>query len=104
MTFSKPIQSYGLVNKEEMIYKGFWRKFDQNKNFPEQAGHKIVSYFDFKTESGEAILIKFALSAVSTKNAVENLNAEIPHWDFEKIKSQAKEKWNNELSKITIRS
>ncbi|MBP9120229.1 MAG: GH92 family glycosyl hydrolase [Ignavibacterium sp.] len=102
MTFSKPIESYGLVNKEELIYKGFWRKFNQNKNFPEQAGHEIVSYFNFKTEDGESILIKFALSAVSTKNAIENLNAEISHWDFEKIKLQAKQKWNDELSKITI--
>ncbi|HEX9250602.1 MAG TPA: GH92 family glycosyl hydrolase, partial [Ignavibacteriaceae bacterium] len=102
MTFSKPIQSYGLVNKEEMIYKGFWRKFNQNKNFPEQAGHEIVNYFSFKTQDGESILIKFALSAVSTKNAIENLKAEIPDWDFSKVVENAKTKWNNELSKITI--
>jgi predicted alpha-1,2-mannosidase len=102
MTFSKPIRSYGLVNKEEMLYKGFWRKFNQNKNFPEQAGHEIVNYFNFKTEDGESILIKFALSAVSTKNALENLEAEIPDWDFSKVVQNAKTKWNNELSKITI--
>ena len=102
MTFSKPIQSYGLVNKEEMIYKGFWRKFDENKNFPERAGHEIVSYFNFETGDGETILIKFALSAVSTKNAIENLNAEIPDWNFSKVVENAKTKWNTELSKITI--
>jgi predicted alpha-1,2-mannosidase len=102
MTFSKPIKNYGLVNKEEMIYKGFWRKFNQNKNFPEQAGNKIVCYFDFKTHEGESILIKFALSAVSANNAIENLKAEIPDWDFERIKTLAKQKWNNELAKIVI--
>lgn len=102
MTFSKPIKNYGLVNKEEMIYKGFWRKFNQNKNFPEQAGNKIVCYFDFKTSEGESILIKFALSAVSANNAIENLKAEIPDWDFERIKTLAKQKWNNELTKIVI--
>lgn len=102
MTFSKPIKNYGLVNTEEMIYKGFWRKFNQNKNFPEQAGNKIVCYFDFKTDEGESILIKFALSAVSANNAIENLKAEIPDWDFERIKTLAKQKWNNELTKIVI--
>ena len=102
MTFSKPIKSYGLINKEEFIYKGFWRKFNENENFPERAGHKLVGHFDFQTENGEEILIKFALSSVSTKNAIENLRSEIPHWDFTRIVNDAKSKWNNELSKITI--
>lgn len=102
MSFSKPIQSYGLINKEEMIYKGFWRKFNENKNFPERAGHKIVCHFDFKTENGEVILIKFALSAVSTNNAIENLKAEIQDWNFGKVVSDAKTKWDIELSKIII--
>lgn len=102
MTFSKPIKNYGLVNTENLLYKGFWRKFDQTKNFPEQAGHKLVCYFDFKTKTGEPVLIKFALSAVSSQNAIENLNAEIPGWDFEKIKNLAKQKWNTELSRINI--
>lgn len=102
ITFSKPIKSYGLINKEQFIYKGFWRKFNENENFPERAGHNLVCHFDFNTEGGEMVLIKFALSSVSTKNAIENLITEIPHWDFEKIVSNAKQKWNNELAKIKI--
>lgn len=102
MVISKPVKSYGLINKEKLIYKGFWRKFNEDDNFPERAGHKVKAYFNFETEGGEEIKIKFALSAVSSKNAIENLNAEIPHWDFEKVKNSAKEKWNKELSKINI--
>ncbi len=102
MVFSKPFYSYGLKNKEEMIYKGFWRKFNEDKNFPERAGHKIVCNFDFRTENNESILIKFALSAVNTNNAIENLKTETPDWNFEKIKDEAKQKWNKELSKIDI--
>lgn len=102
MTFSKPFNSYGLKNKENLIYKGFWRKFNEDNDFPERAGHKIVCNFDFRTEKGESILIKFALSAVSINNAIENLKTEIPTWNFEKVKDEAKQKWNNELSKIEI--
>ncbi len=102
MTFSKPIQSYGFVNKEELIYKGFWRKFNEIENFPERAGRKLIGHFDFQTENGEEILIKLALSSVSTTNAIENLSTEIPHWNFSKVVSDAKTKWNNELSKISI--
>ncbi len=104
MTLSKPIKSFGLVNDEQLIYKGFWRKFDENDNFPERAGHKVKCHFDFETIDGEEIFIKFALSGVSTKGALKNLQAEMPGWDFEAVKEKAKKVWNKELSKILIKA
>lgn len=102
MVFSKPIENYGSRNEEELVYKGFWRKFDQENNFPEMAGRRLKTHFDFKTKDGEKIKIKFALSAVSTEGALKNLRAELPHFDFEKVKADAKTKWQNELERITI--
>ena len=102
MVFSKPIKSYGLRDEEQLIYKGFWRKWNQDENFPERAGHKIKAHFDFNTGEGENIMIKFALSPVSTRNAIENLKAELPAWDFNKVRNEAKEQWEKELSKIRI--
>jgi len=102
MVLSKPIENYGSKNEEELVYKGFWRKFDQENNFPEMAGRRLKTHFDFKTKEGEKIKIKFALSAVSTEGALKNLRAELPHFDFEKVKADAKTKWQNELERITI--
>lgn len=102
MEFSHPFISYQLRNDEQLIYNGFWRKFNQNENFPERAGHKVKCVFNFNTEKNQTILVKVALSGVSTKNALENLRTEIPHWNFEKVVQQAKEKWNKELSKIIV--
>ncbi|MBC7566953.1 MAG: glycoside hydrolase family 92 protein [Pedobacter sp.] len=103
MTFSKPFKSYGQKNyDEDQVYRGFWRKFDQNKNFPEIAGKRIRMYFDFKTDEQEKVKIKFALSPVSQANAVENMKAEAPGWDFNKVKQQAQSDWNKELNKIKI--
>lgn len=102
MVFSKPIENYGSKNEEELVYKGFWRKFDQENNFPEMAGRRLKTHFDFKTKEGEKIKIKFALSAVSTEGALKNLRAELPHFDFEKVKADAKTKWQNELERINI--
>ncbi|MCW3084644.1 MAG: sugar hydrolase [Bacteroidetes bacterium] len=59
-------------------------------------------YFDFKTEANEKIKIKFALSSVSQENAVENMRAEIKDWDFERVKKEAQQLWNNQLNKIVI--
>ena len=102
MVFSKPINEYGHKKYDQNIYKGFWRKFDESKSFPEMAGKQIRAYFNFKTTEGEKIKIKFALSSVSTQGAIKNLKAEIPHWDFELVKKQSQNLWNKELSKIEI--
>jgi predicted alpha-1,2-mannosidase len=103
MTFSKPFSSYGQKNYDaKQVYRGFWGKFDQNKNFPEMAGRKIRAYFDFKTEAGEKIKMKFALSPVSQENALMNLKAEAPGWDFEQVKAAGQQSWNKELNKIAV--
>jgi predicted alpha-1,2-mannosidase len=103
MTFSKPFKSYGQKNYDEaQVYKGFWRKFDQTKNFPEIAGKRIRMYFDFNTEDQEKIKVKFALSPVSQANALENMKAEAQGWDFDKVKKEAQATWNKELNKIKI--
>lgn len=100
MSFSKPIKSYGYQNNKTSVYRGFWRRFDQNNNFPEIAGEQIRAYFDFDTKANEKIKIKFALSPVSTQNAVHNLQNEIPGWDFNAVKKAGQDAWNKELNKV----
>ncbi len=102
MQFSKPFKSYGHKKYEKVKYDGFYRKFKQEKNFPEMAGKNIRAYFDFDTEENEKIKVKFALSSVSTAGALKNLETEIPHWDFDKIRQETQQKWNDELSKIEV--
>ena len=100
MQFSKPFKSYGFRNFGREDYRGFWRKFDQTRNFPEFAGKQIRAYFDFDTSAGEKVKIKFAISPVSTVGALTNLKTEIPHWDFERTKREAQTAWDHELSRI----
>ena len=102
MQFSKPFKSYGHKKYNEETYDGFYRRFNQKENFPEIAGKDIRAYFNFNTKEGESIEIKFALSSVSTDGALKNLQAEIPHWDFNKTREETQAKWNVELSKINV--
>jgi predicted alpha-1,2-mannosidase len=103
MSFSKAFSSYGNQDlSKPQVYKGFWGKFDQRNNFPEVAGRQIKLYFNFKTSEGEKVKIKFALSAVSMSGAMNNLRAEVPHWNFDRVKREGQELWNKELQKIKI--
>jgi len=105
ITFSKPFRNYGHKNfAKKEVYRGFWRKFDVEHNFPEMAGTQLRAYFDFDTREGEQILMKVALSSVSTKGAMLNLETEIPHWDFDKVKRDGQLQWNQELSRIVIQA
>ncbi|MDQ1088774.1 GH92 family glycosyl hydrolase [Siphonobacter sp. SORGH_AS_1065] len=103
LSFSKPFKSYGQKNLDKnQVYRGFWRKFDQNHNFPEIAGKRIRMHFDFATAEGEQVKLKMAISPVSQENALENLKEEVPHWDFNRVKAEAQASWNKELNKIQV--
>lgn len=46
--------------------------------------------------------LKVGISPVSAENALENISAEIPQWNFDQVLKQADDKWNKELSKLTV--
>ncbi|MEI7491740.1 MAG: GH92 family glycosyl hydrolase [Bacteroidota bacterium] len=102
MAFSRPFTECGWRNSDKPVYRGFWRRFNQYRNFPEMAGKKIRAWFGFSTEKGEQVCLKIGLSAVSMEGALTNLKAEIPNWDFEWICRLAHQNWENELSRIRI--
>jgi len=59
-------------------------------------------FFPLSTSEGEQILLKVAISYVSIEGARNNLEAELPGWDFDKVRADAKAAWNKELSKIEV--
>jgi predicted alpha-1,2-mannosidase len=56
----------------------------------------------FRFDLPEKILVKVGISAVSIEGARKNLNAELNHWDFEKVRRDAADSWNRELNKIEV--
>ncbi len=89
--FSKPFKQYGIARNNTLLSDT--RTAD---------GKDIKAFVIFDTKAGEQILAKVGISAVSVEGARKNLEADISDWDFDSIHKQAKEKWNNYLSKITV--
>jgi predicted alpha-1,2-mannosidase len=102
MAFSKPVKSYGFKDEVSSVYRGFWRKFNQEKDFPEMGGRNIRVHFDFSTGDREQLMIKCALSGVSMDGALLNLKTEAPGWDFDPMRENARAAWETELSRISI--
>jgi predicted alpha-1,2-mannosidase len=103
IAFSMPVDSFGFVNEEPaQVYRGFWRRFNQRRNFPEAAGRRIKGHFDFLTLPGDQITVRVALSPLSTAGAIENLKIEAPGPDFDETRRRAEEMWRSELGKVSV--
>lgn len=64
-------------------------------------GRSIKSVISFDKSPG-TVFLKVGLSPVSSENALMNIDIEIPHWNFENAVENAKQKWEQELSKIIV--
>lgn len=117
------ISGYHMVNgwaKERYVYftAVFSRKFDECsimsdgkrvfyngyrfRSEKECAGKNLQFLANFKTRKDEQILVKVAISAVSTDNATKNMNVELNNWNFENLVRQTSHKWDVELGKVQI--
>ena len=65
---------------------------------PSNVVGKVAAY-DFGM-LGKPLIVKVGISAVSIEGARANLDAEVPHWDFDRVRQQAEAAWNQKLNKI----
>ena len=54
----------------------------------------------FAVGPGETVQVKVALSPTSEINAINNMAAEIPNWNFEAVRKAATDEWERELGRV----
>jgi predicted alpha-1,2-mannosidase len=86
---SQPFDSFG-VSVDNKVSTGV----------EEGRGENVKAFLRFSTQ--RQILVKVGISAVSIDGARKNLAAEIPDWDFDRVKMEADRAWNAMLNKIQI--
>lgn len=97
--FSKPFQYYGTFDASYVTPESGASLFPYKSG---EDGDKIGAFVYFKTEEKEQILVKVGISYTSLDGARKNLQAEIPHWDFDQVAAEARAVWNRELERIVI--
>jgi predicted alpha-1,2-mannosidase len=88
--FSKPFQAE--------LYVDDWLQDDKGR----ASGKHVKAKLKFATEMDEPVLVKVGISPVDLEGARKNLDAEVPHWDFDQRVDQVRERWRNQLSRIEI--
>src|SRR5215469_11225305 len=65
-------------------------------------GSPIGATFDFATRANQVIQVKVGISFISAKQAKENVEHEIPDWNFAAVHDAAVALWNGELAKLNL--
>lgn len=102
ITLSRPIKEYGYRDRQREPYTGFWGKLGLHRNFPDIGGRTVVAYFDFDSRVREPLIVKVALSAVSTEGALKNLQAEAGDKTFEQIRKETQAEWERQLASVQV--
>lgn len=76
-------------------------KFMPLENGQKFTGPGCYVWVDFG-ESTNKILAKVSISSANTEGAMANLEKELSHWSFDKVKRDAKHAWKRELQKIRV--
>ncbi len=60
------------------------------------------SWITWNNTELKQVNFKYGISFISIEQAKNNLEKEMPNWDFEKVKNNAKDKWSNVLNQIEV--
>ncbi len=91
----------GTANGDQDYDTHFAAQFDRPlKSFTEFENGG--GYATFDTTSDRDVLVKVGISFVSRANALENLNAETPDWDFDELRQKTRAEWSDALSTIEV--
>lgn len=73
----------------------------QLKNGQKLVSEKGYAWIDFGKTTNK-VLVKVSLSSANCEGAAANLDKELPHWSFDKVRREAKQQWRRLLSKIKV--
>lgn len=104
MRFSRAISAHQFSDTEQgVLYKGFPPPGAQDPRQRAQIeGRALVGAFDFAELAGGQLIVKVAISPVSEDNAIANLEAEVPGWDFDAVRRDARAQWARALGALDV--
>ena len=112
--FSRPLTNYGIwcvefpegTRRHHQSFDPEFLKAMEGATIlpqcPEREGEHLGFYAEFATKAGDQVLLKSGISFVSVEGARKNLGTEIQGWDFDGVRAATRERWDRELSRMTV--
>lgn len=92
-TFDQPIAKY-VTWKDGKFYSNQSAQFD--------SGKKTAALVSFGKEGKQELNVKIGISFLSELKAKNNIEIEIPHWNFNTVLASLENKWEQLLSRIQL--
>jgi predicted alpha-1,2-mannosidase len=89
--FDTPFESFGAGVRDSVI-----------PGSPTVLGDRVSLFVNYTFASPRTVSVKIGLSYVSLEQAKENLEKEIPNWNFDAVRDRARTIWSGTLGKIKI--
>ena len=93
LRLSRPVASMQIMNDNVISTGGM-----------KETGRMIKAAVQFRDDNSQPLLVKVGISAVDIEGALQNLDTEIPGWDFDEIKANAEKEWEQMLDRIGIKT
>jgi len=65
-------------------------------------GDQLGVLVHYRATAGQKLVVTAGLSWTSIDGARRNLMAEVPHFDFDRVRRESREEWNNLLSRVDV--
>jgi predicted alpha-1,2-mannosidase len=101
MRFSAPLSNHALYNKEEdpPPYHGFKTPGTSPEDTQSIQGRGLEGVFSFAPATAP-LIVKVAISPVSEDNAIANMEAEVPAFDFDRVRATTQQMWRDQLARV----
>ncbi|SHI70588.1 GH92 family glycosyl hydrolase [Pseudozobellia thermophila] len=112
--FSKPLKNYGMWSADlpdvprkmrfirQKDYQNAIREAPVVEKADKMQGAHLGFYTEFETQADEVVLVKSGISFVDLAGAKANLEHDIDHWDFDRVKKRARTLWSQAINKIEV--
>ena len=89
------------VDKKWNSFNG-WNGKERFQNITTLKGDSAGTSMAYKVKAGDEVQMKIAVSYTSIENARNNLHAECTAWEFDAVKEDSRNTWNEWLGKIKV--
>ncbi len=96
--FHNSLKAGRIDTRKENSLSPKWRRYLFRNRPEEQAGVSLV----YDVEKGDEVLVKIGISFTSVENARRNLKEECDHWDFDRVRQDSRNQWNQWLGRMTV--
>lgn len=98
----KDVKVFFVIQFDKPYQLNGWKGNQHKTDIDQIQGDSVGIAAQYDVEAGDIVQMKIAISYTSIENARKNLQTECTTWEFDTVRNDSRNIWNNWLSKIKV--